>query len=116
MPDSPRLVQTGSCLGTPVMTDVTTLHHEQSVWVTLLEPYVTLCPPGYPARVQFTGVAAGNLDYPRTLADESVLLLAKPEADALVNAGFAIYLATAAGILDFQAPAQSAHLLSAGLA
>jgi hypothetical protein len=90
--DSPRLVQTGTVGATAIMTDVRFLYPALPVRVQLTQPYAIIRPPGYPARPSMTGVAAINLDSPRTIASGTTIALLKPEADALIVAGGGTYV------------------------
>jgi hypothetical protein len=70
---------------------VLTLGSDIPVAVTLSADYAMIDPPGYPFRASFTGAAAANLQYPRTVASGTTISVLKCEADALVTAGAASY-------------------------
>lgn len=86
-----NLVQHGTVGVTPINVDVTRVDHSVPVKVHLTSNYAMLHPPGMPARPSFTGVAAANLEYPRTVTSGTTLTLLKGEADALVTVGAATY-------------------------
>ena len=58
------------------------------VRVTLTSDYVMVCPPGYPER-ETPGSGAGS--FPHTITAGTTANFQKPEADALVAAGSAVY-------------------------
>lgn len=88
---NPKLVQHGTAGGVAINVDLARLEHSAAKRVQLSAPYATLTGPGIPTRPAFTGAAAANLDYPRTIASGTVLTLMPGEADALVAAGKAAY-------------------------
>ena len=92
MSDSPRLVNHGTAGGTVINVDVTTIEPSGAVKVQLTASYSRLHPPGVPSPPSMTGCAAVNLDFPRTIANGTVLALFKAEAAALVAAGKASYV------------------------
>lgn len=87
-----RSVQTGTAGGTPINADVTRLDHSTAVRVQLSATYVTTHNPGDPTRPSFTGCAAANLDFPKTITSGMVVSLLAHEAAALVAAGKASYV------------------------
>jgi hypothetical protein len=91
MRESARLVRHGTVGGVPLLIDVTRIETAIAVKVTLTQNYAIEHPPGMLTRPGLTGVAAANLEYPRTIASGTTLALFKHEADALVIAGAATY-------------------------
>ena len=59
-----------------------------TVRVTLTSDYVMVCPPGYPER-ETPGSGAGA--FPHAITAGTTANFQKPEADALVAAGAAVY-------------------------
>lgn len=86
-----KLVQHGSVGGTPINVDMARLEHGFTKKVLLSSNYSMLHVPGMPSRPSFTGCAAANLDYPRTVTSGTTLTLHAGEADALVAAGAGTY-------------------------
>lgn len=88
-----KLVQHGTISGgaTPINVDMARLDHGTPVKVTLSTDYAMQHGPGIPFRPSFTGAAAKNLQYPRTIVSGTTVSLLKAEADALVAAGAASY-------------------------
>ena len=88
---NPSLIRHGVVAGQPLLIDVSRIDHSVIVRVRLTSAYAIERAPGMVSRPALTGVAAGNLDYPRTIASGTTLALFKHEADALVTAGAATY-------------------------
>ncbi len=86
------LVLHGTAGGTPINVDVSRIEHGFTRKVQLSASYAMSNSPGIPARPGFTGAAAANLDYPRTVSSGTVLTLLPGEAAALVAAGKASYV------------------------
>jgi len=86
-----KLVQHGTAGATPINVDLARIEHGSPVKVHLTSNYTILCGGGIPTRPNFTGAAAANLEYPRTIPSGTTLTLLKGEADALVTAGVATY-------------------------
>jgi len=91
MPESARQVETGTVGGSPIYADVTSIGSAVAVAVVLGADYAMLDPLGFPFRASFTGAAAGNLQYPRTVPSGTTLQVLACEAAALVAAGAASY-------------------------
>ena len=90
---NPKLVLHGVSNGVNINADISRVDHSAPVKVHLTYAYaIGARDPGIPYRPQFTGAAAANLDYPRTIPINTTLLLHKHEADALVAAGCATYV------------------------
>ena len=88
-----RLVKHGVSNGVNINVDMTRIDHSVPVKVHLTYDYALgVRDPGIPYRPQFTGAAAGSLDFPRTIPANTTVLLHKHEADALVAAGCATYV------------------------
>ena len=88
-----RLVKYGTAGGTDINVDHARIDHSVPVKVQLSADYILAArQPGAPTRPSMTGVAAANLDYPRTIVSGTTLSLHKAEADALVTAGKASYV------------------------
>lgn len=87
-----KLVQHGTAGGTAINADVSRMEHSVSVRIQLSAAYTMLNSPGIPTRPGFTGAAAANLDYPRTVASGQIMTLLAHEAAALVAAGKASYV------------------------
>lgn len=82
------LIKVGSSGGSDINVECTLFTNFYSTQqVTLSADYATLCPLGYPTRPAFMGASPSNADYPKTIANGSVVLLAKGEAAALIAAG-----------------------------
>ena len=91
MPQNPKNVSHGTAGGTAINVDMARIDHGQTKRVTLSASYATTKEAGTPTRPQFTGAEASKLDYPRTIASGTTLVLSAAEADALVAAGKATY-------------------------
>jgi hypothetical protein len=87
-----KLIQHGTAGGVAINADVSRIDHSVSVRVQLSAAYTMLNSPGLPTRPGFTGAAAANLDYPRTVNSGTILTLHAHEAAALVAAGKASYV------------------------
>lgn len=87
-----RNEQTGTAGGTAINADMSRIDHSVSVRVQLSASYVTLHNPGDPSRPEFTGAAAGSLDFQKTISSSTTLHLLAHEAAALVAAGKANYV------------------------
>jgi hypothetical protein len=84
-----RLVQTGSCGGTPVMTDVRSLGSDVAVRVVIGgTDYIATLPPGFPVRPANTGALTAEGGTFTFAAGQTYALL-NAEAMALINGGFA---------------------------
>jgi hypothetical protein len=81
----------GTAGGQPVLVDVTFLG-VIGVRIQLTQAWTTAREPGYPSRPSLTGTAAGNLDFPKTIAAGTVMEVMQPEAQALVAMGAAVYV------------------------
>ena len=91
MAEAPRLLQTGTVNGVPVLVDTTTLGSDVAVRVTIGDThFVATRPPGWPTRPQDTGAAAAEGSVVTFAAGSTVALL-RCEATALVAAGAASY-------------------------
>jgi hypothetical protein len=89
---NPKSVQTGTAGGVAINTDMSRLESSVPVRVQLSASYATLHNPGDPTRPDFTGCAASNLDFPKTVANGTIIHLLAGEAAALVAAGKAAYV------------------------
>jgi len=85
------LVKHGTANSVAINVDLSRIEPGAPRYVTLSYSYATLTPPGAPSRPAFTGAAAGNLDFPKTIANGTRLQLLAGEAAALVAAGVAVY-------------------------
>lgn len=87
---NPKLVQHGTINGsTPINVDMSRIEHGAPVKVLLSTAYTIQCGGGIPARPQFTGAPVSMLEYPRTVASGTKLLLLAGEANALIAASAA---------------------------
>ena len=84
-----QLVQHGSVGATAINVDMSRVDPSAPVKVQLSGNYTILCGSGIPTRPGFTGAAAGSLEFPRTIASGTKLLLLAGEATALIHAGYA---------------------------
>jgi hypothetical protein len=91
MTNNSKPVQHGTAGGVAINVDLSRLEHGYAKKVTLTAAYAMLTGGGIPTRPSFTGAAAANLEYPRTVSSGTVLTLSPAEADALVTAGKATY-------------------------
>jgi hypothetical protein len=83
------IVQHGTVGVTPINVDLSRVDHGATKRVQLSANYAMLHGPGIPWRPSFTGAAAANLDFPRTVASGAQLTLHVGEANALIAAGAA---------------------------
>lgn len=88
---NPKPVNVGTAGGTVINADMARLESSATVRVQLSASYVTAHNPGDPTRPAFTGAAAANLDFPKTVSSGTYLTLLAAEAAALVAAGKASY-------------------------
>lgn len=89
---NPKPVQTGTAGGVAINADFSRIEHAATVRVQLSASYSTAHNAGDPTRPDFTGCAASNLDFPKTIANGTVLHLLAHEAAALVAVGKASYV------------------------
>jgi hypothetical protein len=79
------MVQVGTVGGTPLYADFTYFNAAKAIPVLLSSDYLMMRPPGALQRPGFVGAAV--LDFPRTVASGTRIVLHEPEALALVAAG-----------------------------
>ena len=93
MASNPTNVKHGTCNGATISPDMSRLDPSTTKRVKLKFAYTVVAVPGAPSRPGNTGVAAGSLDFPRTIPANTVLTLLPHEAAALVAANCATYSA-----------------------
>jgi hypothetical protein len=87
-----KLVQHGTAGATPINVDLSRIDHGAAPrYVTLSANYSILSGGGIPTRPGMTGCPAAGLDYPRTIANGTRILVSAAEAAALVAASAASY-------------------------